>query len=303
MYTSGATAEEIGAAFERSLEACPGYGLVEGDFARFDSTIHRFFLELEADIYRWCGCSEREFAAFMACILTRGQDKWKTKYEVDGGRHSGDHNTSCGNTLLQGLAIMFCLAFHEATIGDGMRLMSYNELKENFHLAMLALGDDNLLVAPESFLASLGPNVEGLVHLLKSLGLELEPKLHVGPNARFNASFCSARFYPVKDGCVLAPGVGRGLAKSAWYVDAPSNIPVERMLRADAIGKRRDCWFVPFLGPMWARNLELTQNFSGQEVFTKELLRSKYHNAHAVATHEASDETYRMVDLVWPYAC
>jgi hypothetical protein len=298
MYTSGASAEDIGAAFVRGMDLCPGFGILEGDFARFDSTIHRLFLELEADIYRWSGCSEREFGAFMGCIFTRGQDKWKNKYQVDGGRHSGDHNTSCGNTLLQGLAIMFGLAFHYASTHGG-ELLSYRQLRDLLHVTMLVLGDDNLLIAPEAFLASLGAEAAGLVELLKLLGLELEPKLHVGPNARFNASFCSARFYPVEGGCVLAPGIGRGLAKSAWYVSPPQNVAVERLLRSDAMSKQRDCWFVPFLGPMWAKNLELSKGFAGQEVFTKEMKRSNLHNAHVVKTHVANDETYRMVEVLY----
>lgn len=298
MYTSGASAEDIGRAFEQSLENCPGYSLLEGDFARFDSTIHRFFLELEAEIYSWLGCSPREFAAFMQCINTKGMDKWKNKYKVDGGRHSGDHNTSCGNTLIQGLAIMFCLAYHHATLNDGV-LPSYVQLCEMYHLAMFALGDDNLLVAPDAFLASLGPDVKELVKLLRRLGLELEPKLHVGPNARYHASFCSAHFYPVEGGCVLAPGVGRGLAKSGYYVNPPAGVAVEQLLRADAIGKRQDCWFVPFLGPMWKRTLELTQQFSGKEVVSKDLARQKLHNAHASKTFEANSQTYEMVEAVW----
>jgi len=298
MYTSGASAEEIGAAFTAALESCPGFSILEGDFARFDSTIHRLFLELEADIYRWSGCSEREYAAFLSCILTKGQDKWKTKYEVDGGRHSGDHNTSCGNSLLQGLAIMFCLAFQHARMHG--ELPSYKRLVELYNVAMLVLGDDNLLVADAAFLASLGVEVKELVSLLKMLGLELEPKLHVGPHAKYHASFCSARFYPVAGGkTVLAPGVGRGLAKSAWYVDTPPAMSVERMLRGDAIGKMKDCWFVPFLGPMWRRNLALTKPFAGKEIMTKELRRTRLHNAHAAECHEPSAETYEMVEILY----
>jgi hypothetical protein len=165
---------------------------------------------------------------------------------------------------------------------------------------MLVLGDDNLMVACRKFIESLGPGASTLVKLLSMLGLELEPKVHVGPQAKYTASFCSARFYPVAGGkCVLAPGIGRGLAKSAWYVDSPVNMPIERMVRGDAIGKMRDCWFVPFLGPMWRKNLELTKGFAGKEILSRNLIRSSLHNAHAVVTHEASAETYEMVEALY----
>jgi hypothetical protein len=299
MYTSGASAEDIGDAFLRAREFCPAYSILEGDFARFDSTIHRYFLELEAEIYRYTGCSEREYNAFMACIFTRGKSKWGVKYEIDGGRHSGDHNTSCGNSLLQGLAIFFCMSFHHSCVNGGL-LPHYKELVELYKITMLVLGDDNLMVACAKFLASFGPKAEILVALLLRLGLELEPKVHVGPTAKYHASFCSARFYPVAGGkCVLAPGIGRGLAKSGWYVDSPINMPVERMVRGDAIGKAGDCWFVPFLGPMWKKNLELTKDFVGKEILSRDLQRNKKFSAHSLQKHDSCDETYEMVESLY----
>jgi len=298
MYTSGASAEQIGNAFQRMLEACPEHLIIEGDYARFDSTIHRMFLELEADIYRWCGCSPQEYAAFIACIQTKGVDKWRNRYTVDGGRHSGDHNTSCGNSLLQCLAMMFVLAFSKAM--DGESLPSYRELVEKENIAMLALGDDNLLVGRLSFLSKFGKSGELLVTLLLRLGLELEPIVHSGAFARYHASFCSSRFYPVAGGkTVLAPGIGRGIAKSGWYVNPPVNMPVERLLRGDALSKIKDVWFVPFLGQMWRKNLDLSKSMAGQELLTRELKRSYYGNFHATQCHNACDETYQMIEILY----
>jgi hypothetical protein len=52
MYTSGANSEDIGAAFKRAFNKCPGAAFLEGDFVRFDSTIHRRFLELEVKLFK-----------------------------------------------------------------------------------------------------------------------------------------------------------------------------------------------------------------------------------------------------------
>jgi hypothetical protein len=299
-YTSGATAEEIGAAFKT---ACDRHGdnlsILEGDYERFDSTIHRLFLELERDVYAYTGASAKEQAAFSDTIFTRGRDKFGNKYEIDGGRHSGDHNTSCGNSLLQGLAKVFSIAVLHSH-RHGVALPSYQELVYKYEFLLLLLGDDSLLVASKELTDLLGPQAIHLCFLLRSLGLVLEPKIHHGPTAKWDASFCSSRFYPVKSGkVVLAPGVGRGLAKSGWYVDIPLNMPIERLVRGDAIAKNRDLRFVPFLRHMWAKNLELTKQFAGKEVLSQNLRRSQQHNFHASETHEPCDETYRMVESLY----
>jgi hypothetical protein len=293
MYTSGATSEEIGAAYQRATaDLKERLGILEGDFARFDSTIHRLFLELEADIYKYVGASERAYAAFHECIKTLGRDKFGNKYAVDGGRHSGDHNTSCGNTLLQLLAIVFCCAFYDA-MGSG-KLATYREIVAKHQITLFGLGDDNLMTAAAEFLEKLP-----LKDLLAKLGLELEPKLHVGADAKFRATFCSARFWPVAgDKVVLGPGIGRGIAKSGWYVNPPKHIPIEQLVRGDSIGRLVDNAFIPFLGPMWAKIHQLTAHVTQTHV-TADMKRARLHNSHATTIHASCPETYRMLEVVY----
>jgi hypothetical protein len=294
MYTSGSTAEEIGAAYKKATDALEGQlGILEGDFARFDSTIHRRLLELEALIYKHTGCSDREYAAFMAAIGTFGRDKWGTKYSVDGGRHSGDHNTSCGNSVLQGLAIIFCCAFFDASRTKSDVLPTYLEIVLKFKLALPVLGDDNLLIGNSEFIDQLP-----LAGLLLKLGLELEPKKHLGHDAKYKASFCSARFWPVDGGILVqGPGVGRGHVKSGWYVNAPVGVDIRTLVRSDAIGRLNDNSFIPFLGPMWRRMHALTQGL--QTTRTAEMKRTHLHNAHAAEQHQACAETYHMLEVVY----
>jgi hypothetical protein len=294
MYTSGSTAEEIGAAYKKATEALEGQlGILEGDFARFDSTIHRRLLILEALIYKHTGCSDREYAAFIAAIGTFGRDKWGNKYSVDGGRHSGDHNTSCGNSVLQGLAIIFCCAFFDASRTKSDVLPTYLEIVMKHKLSLPVLGDDNLLIGMSEFVDQVP-----LAALLLKLGLELEPKKHMGHDAKYKASFCSSRFWPVDGGkLVLGPGVGRGHVKSGWYVNAPVGVDIRTLVRSDAIGRLNDNSFIPFLGPMWKRMHALTHGL--QTTRTSEMKRTHLHNAHASEKHEACPETYHMLEVVY----
>jgi hypothetical protein len=295
MYTSGATSEDIGTMFQNAVAAlADNVGIIEGDFVRFDSTIHRDFLTLEADIYKHLGCSEQAYLAFMSCIQTVGRDKFGNRYSVDGGRHSGDHNTSCGNTLLQALAILFCLSFFDAqTTGV---ILSPKEIVVKYTIALPCLGDDNLIIGDAVFVKAVS---DSLVGLLGKLGLELKPKMHFGPHAKYHASFCSSRFYPVEGGkVVLGPGVGRGIVKSGWYVNPPVGVDLKRLLRADSIGRSNDCSFIPFLSSMWNKNLDLTKGVT-KLVTTREMRRNQLYNAHVRERHYACEETYTMLNVVY----
>lgn len=294
MYASGCSAEQLGSMYSNAVKELSGrLGILEGDFARFDSTIHPLFLELEADIYQYCGAPEVALTSFRSCISTYGRDKFGNKFSVDGGRHSGDHNTSCGNTLLQGLAILFCVCFYDNSLTKDKKLPRAKDIIAKYSITLPLLGDDNMLIADEGLIRSIP-----LRSLLAKLGLELEPKVHLGPDAAYHATFCSSRFYPVEGGtCVMGPGIGRGIAKSGWYVNPPASKDPETLLRADSISKMQDCSFIPFLSQLWRKNHELTK---GKGVHTtREMQRTNQHNAHAGRTHMACLETYRMVESVY----
>lgn len=293
MYATATSAEKIGQSYKEATDRLEGVlAVLEGDFIRFDSTIHQRFLELEAWIYQHCGAPEQAVHAFLASIDTYGRDKWNTKYKAKGGRHSGDHNTSCGNTLIQGLAILYCVAFHHHSLFPDEPFPKVSQIIHVYHISLFLLGDDNLLIGNEALLADIP-----LKDYLIKLGLELDPKLHLGPNAKFLATFCSSRFYPVDDTFILGPGIGRGIAKSGWYVNPPPNKPISSLLRSDSIGRMSDCSFIPFLSAMWKRNHQLTQGSSVYQ--TREMQRIFQFNAHTEKTHTATAETYKMVEAVY----
>jgi hypothetical protein len=300
VYTSGANSADLGDCFEEALKACPEYAILEGDYERFDSTIHRLLLELEADIYKLCGCSERVFNAILNSIFTRGRDKWGNKYSVDGGRHSGDPNTSCGNTLIQGLVKLFCFADWDAQLRKSDVLLAPWDIIDRYRITMMLLGDDNLTIGHAVFLRSIP-----LAQMLLRLGLRLVPILREGPNARYHATFCSSRFYPVHDSdgrpvTILATCLGRALSKAGWYCDVPVNLDPLRLLRGDSIGRRMDCSGVPFLGPYWKRTQELSSHIRDDQLhFSAEMKRRAKYDNHADKHYVPCDATYAMVEAVY----
>jgi protein gp37 len=63
------------------------------------------------------GCTDAEhgvdnWATFvlMKQLETKGFDKYGNAYEIEGNRKSGDPNTSCGNTIVNGIANAFVFA-------------------------------------------------------------------------------------------------------------------------------------------------------------------------------------------------
>jgi hypothetical protein len=298
MYTSGASATAIGDAYKVATERCAIPAYLEGDFARFDTTIHRRLLALEHLIYQMAGAPLAVLNALAASIKTHGVDKFGNKYVVDGTRHSGDPNTSCGNTMLQGLAIIYCIADYHFSI-TGVWL-GPKELCETYNLAILLLGDDNLGVSEENLWTKMD-----LVGRLAKLGLNLEPKTHIGPKAKYEASFCSSRFYPVanKKGeavVILGPPIGRVASKGGWYVNPPANMDMDRMVAGDARGRLMDVYGIPFLNTMWKRCITLTNKIRPADVFlTADQKRAIINNFHVEDVFYPSDETYVMIEQVY----
>jgi len=223
MYASGHSAEILGKMFEDSIGNIPNPGFLEGDFSRLDTTIHEKFLNLEMWIYKECGASDEVLYMLNKCIRTKGYMSYGISYAVDGTRHSGDQQTSCGNTLLVALSLLFVYMDHH-------KLTLEQVLAE---VALPALGDDSVLIAPESRLKDLEKH--SITGMLLKLGLDYEPVFHFGPTARFHVTFCSARFYPCansqgEDVCVLAPKIGRVYGKMGYYC-SPQNVTSGYMTR------------------------------------------------------------------------
>lgn len=169
---------------------------------------------------------------------------------------------------------------------------TFAEVVEEYSLTLFALGDDNLGVG-NSKLASVP-----LKELLLKLGLELEPKLHVGPTAKYHASFCSARFWPTEDGkCVLASGPGRTISKSGYVVNPPHGVDTDSLARGDALGRYKDNAAVPFSRLYWKKVIDLTADV--QAATTSKMKREAKHATHSTELHHPCDESYVMMEELY----
>lgn len=278
MYTSGASAEDIGSTIHYMTTEHQFH--MEGDFDRFDSTIHRRLLIIAARLYQFLGADAVVIATCLNGISTFGRTKLGIKYSVDGGRKSGDHDTSIGNTLIQCCAMMFC--YCEA-LECGV-----DALIENHQFSMVALGDDNYVSGSRSL------EVVDIKSRLLALGLELSPVFYPPDVAPHMVTFCSSIVLPClhPDGSqahVLSTPIGRGIAKGGWSVDP--TVPVDSLARASAIANSTTMAHVPFLRMLWKRVMELTR---GVEAAPTD--KSTLHKAKVSVAHECDAMTWHYVE-------
>jgi hypothetical protein len=91
---------------------------IENDFSRFDTTISREALKFEFSIYEAFGVPEQERFVLQQQLNTIGYTNLGIKYFCKGGRKSGDPNTSCGNSLINGIVSRHILVDLAATSED-----------------------------------------------------------------------------------------------------------------------------------------------------------------------------------------
>jgi hypothetical protein len=143
---------------------------------------------------------------------------------------------------------------------------------------------------------------------LMRLGLDMEGKVWTGPDAVYFSTFCSSRFWPILTpegpSFALASCLGRQAASQGWYVNPPPKMDLDRMLRADAIGRLRDNSMVPFLNAIFERTLSLTEHIPDTKLFfTRDMKRNSITNHGDIRccpqSYFVCDETYRMMELVY----
>jgi hypothetical protein len=162
------------------------------DFSRFDKTIQEPALNYEQKIYEMSGYFDKD-----AIFVLEGQRKSKGVmrtgiiYQSRDGRNSGDPNTSCGNSTLNGI-----------TSAEG--------LKTNLHL----LGTDEFTKAMELHYSRFGFVAKPMV------STELS-----------QVDFCSKLFWPTADGIVLGPKPGRCLPKMGYSCKKLSKVEILSTMR------------------------------------------------------------------------
>lgn len=287
--TSGANANEIGQWFDNFQHNNPYFVYCEDDFSRFDASISRNFLEMEIQIMTRFGLPQRAETVLRAAIETHGYTMRGNFYSVDGTRHSGDPQTSVGNTLINGLVhlyAVFCLVADANTVFQNVK--------------MVAVGDDNLIVLPRRLLTD--EQIMTIPSTMKRLGLN--SVFQIRPNSHF-VEYCSARFWPATVGGrlrishpvtgrlenlethVLGPKPGRVLQKLGYFIDGQDKLPIP-LLVGTALGLKDDVAHIPILNKF----VEIPLRVYGANYRP---LPDKY-KPHVDATGEPNDKTNVMVE-------
>jgi hypothetical protein len=221
IYTCGLSCEDIGKAFENSINCIeqmlePGDQLVfiEDDQSRFDEHMgqgpFKFFLE---KLYK--SRLPRRVARLLKRGKSVGVSNLGTKYSVPYTMQSGWPDTSVGDTLVNA-------AMKRDIHGAGRPWIS------------IICGDDSVTVTTRNELARLGGE-QGIIDKYSALGMEVEVKTSSDPLV---VEFCSGRFYPANGTYVLMPKTGRILSKICWDMQDRNAMGRKAWLRSIAITLR-----------------------------------------------------------------
>jgi hypothetical protein len=213
-YASGCSESEVGQWFDSALSAGFGAYCVEVDYSKWDSTLGPEALTSEFGVWRYLGCDEGRLRLFQRTITAPHRvTSARTLFAMvkpGGGRHSGDPNTSVGNSVLN-LSIQ--VFYFDNIVGI-----------DNYRA--IVLGDDFLcLLNPlgrQYYIEARGD--EAYVQYTKNLGLN--PEMSANHHPKYS-SFCSRYFWPCIQGGkrvhVLGAKLGRALTKLGWFVSAKAD--------------------------------------------------------------------------------
>jgi len=223
-FTSGLNAEELGK--WRSQFGSKSVTIIEIDHSRYDAHQGCDSHKCEYDFYCAAGIQDHPDAAFVFNRQSRtiGFTAHGVKYKVPYTRKSGDPNTSCGNSIINGMVTKFVL--HTLNLDNNK---------------MLVQGDDNLVVIEQQFSPRKRRELEREIKtIMLSLGFEVKLKI---TTQWYDCEFCSSLFWPVSDGFVLGPKIGRRLPKMGFSLTRLNKGQVKGML----LGAVKECKFVPIL--------------------------------------------------------
>jgi len=192
LYGPGKTAEDIGSWFAHWHSQFPY--ILEIDAVKLDLHLKEAALDTQVEIYRGLGCPPKVLSAkIMENLQVRGVSVKGVNFCVRAVKRSGDSDTTFGNTCSCACCWIAALESIGLVLG------------QDFALAVM--GDDVVV------LVRVLPNTQALLDFVRSMGIESEMSLHTHVA---NCTFLSALFYPSQDGIVLAPMIGRVLARLGW---------------------------------------------------------------------------------------
>ena len=199
VYASGMNRLQLGKWYDDAVDFVSGFGkpvVYASDFSKFDKHHTEQHLELEFKLLnRFLKMSDETSEAIRTTLRTVGSMPKGTVYECPATRKSGYHDTTLGNTLLNG----FCQLFTICTMFD----IEFDEL-DKIPVRMVVLGDDCYIITT--------PHIADLLMKDDTLGhLGWDVKKEIGE--LYEHTFCSSVFMPSAQGTILTSLPGRVLGK------------------------------------------------------------------------------------------
>jgi len=225
-YANGMTAEEVGKWREQFAE--DDCTIIELDESRYDAHQREGVAILQSILFSQYGIEYYELAhkIFEGSYTKRGWSQKGIYYEVNGTMASGDQKTSVANSFLNGTKTDKLIQKY------GLSVDSYK---------LLLTGDDSLVVIRGTMNQTEKDKLKAfLVESNHKLGFKTKCKIH---SEWYDAEFCSGVFWPVLDGYVLGPKIGRRLPKIGFNLNKLKAGEVKAML----IGIQQECGHIPVL--------------------------------------------------------
>lgn len=238
-YTSGLTAEEIGS-WRSTFDSFSELTIIELDESRYDAHQGRGMSDCSRVLKNACGIQNYALPSEVEdrCYEKSGRSKFFS-YRVPGTMTSGKADTSVSNSFGNGVKLDYLLR------GFGFKESEYR---------MLVNGDDSLVVVTKSLTASRTRLLQDyLVSHNKRLGFKTKCKVRTEWH---EVEYCSGLFWPVADGYVLGPKIGRRLPKLGFGLRQLSPGEVESMVH----GMANDLAHIPVLSLYYSKCMSLLKN-------------------------------------------
>jgi len=237
----GASAEDLGKWRKQFSDNCL---IIEIDFSRFDSHVHKGSYDLMFHLYQKIGISNYQAArrAYKAQYHTKGRTRHGVRFEVNATRKSGDPNTSIDNSVINIVMLRHCMQ----SIGITCKI--------------LVCGDDCLIVC-EDPLSAKNISVSDLCMRLRDLGYTAKIKLR---DTWAEAEYCSGLFWPVDETeFVHGPKIGRRLTKLPFLHRKLTN----KQINGYILNAKADCSLLPVLRVYYKHILRIFGNLGRNDTY------------------------------------
>jgi hypothetical protein len=225
-YTSGMTAEAIGS-WRKDFDGSDQLTIIELDESRYDAHQGRGMVRCSQVLKYACGIANYDLPSEVEgrTYLKSGRSR-HFSYRVPGTMTSGKADTSVSNSFGNGVKLDYLLQKF------GFKTSEYR---------MLVNGDDSLVVVDKSLSAARTLELQNfLVDENKKLGFKTKCKVRTEWH---EVEYCSGLFWPVADGYVLGPKIGRRLPKLGFGITALAPSQVASMVE----GMANDLSHIPVL--------------------------------------------------------